>query len=142
MAPVRNSPNDKPRVKRTSESAAKDRTLRGPLLLRTDGQQTSTYDQRLLESGSDHAWKHADPWRVLRIQSEFVAGFDALSEIPKAVTVFGSARTAEDAPEYIQGVELAEKLVGKDYAVITGGGLASWKLATAVLMRQAEPPSD
>ncbi|AHI20372.1 LOG family protein [Corynebacterium casei] len=122
MAPVRNSPNDKPRVKRTSESAAKDRTLRGPLLLRTDGQQTSTYDQRLLESGSDHAWKHADPWRVLRIQSEFVAGFDALSEIPKAVTVFGSARTAEDAPEYIQGVELAEKLVGKDYAVITGGG--------------------
>ncbi|MGO1842796.1 MAG: TIGR00730 family Rossman fold protein [Corynebacterium casei] len=122
MAPGRNNPHDKPRVKRTSESAAKDRTLRGPLLLRTDGQQTSTYDQRLLESGSDHAWKHADPWRVLRIQGEFVAGFDALSELPKAVTVYGSARTKEEAPEYAQGVELGAKLVGEDYAVVTGGG--------------------
>lgn len=122
MAPGRNNPHDKPRVKRTSESAAKDRTLRGPMLLRTDGQQTSTYDQRLLESGSDHAWKHADPWRVLRIQGEFVAGFDALSELPKAVTVYGSARTKEEAPEYAQGVELGAKLVGEDYAVVTGGG--------------------
>ncbi|MGO1457307.1 TIGR00730 family Rossman fold protein [Corynebacterium casei] len=122
MAPGRNNPHDKPRVKRTSESAAKDRTLRGPLLLRTDGEQTSTYDQRLLESGSDHAWKHADPWRVLRIQGEFVAGFDALSELPKAVTVYGSARTKEEAPEYAQGVELGAKLVGEDYAVVTGGG--------------------
>lgn len=122
MAPGRNNPHDKPRVKRTSESAAKDRTLRGPMLLRTDGEQTSTYDQRLLESGSDHAWKHADPWRVLRIQGEFVAGFDALSELPKAVTVYGSARTKEEAPEYAQGVELGAKLVGEDYAVVTGGG--------------------
>ena len=122
MAPGRNNPHDKPRVKRTSESAAKDRTLRGPMLLRTDGEQTSTYDQRLLESGSDHSWKHADPWRVLRIQGEFVAGFDALSELPKAVTVYGSARTKEEAPEYAQGVELGAKLVGEDYAVVTGGG--------------------
>lgn len=122
MAPGRNNPHDKPRGKRTSESAAKDRTLRGPMLLRTDGEQTSTYDQRLLESGSDHAWKHADPWRVLRIQGEFVAGFDALSELPKAVTVYGSARTKEEAPEYAQGVELGAKLVGEDYAVVTGGG--------------------
>ena len=122
MAPGRDNPHDKPRVKRTSESAAKDRTLRGPMLLRTDGEQTSTYDQRLLESGSDHAWKHADPWRVLRIQGEFVAGFDALSELPKAVTVYGSARTKEEAPEYAQGVELGAKLVGEDYAVVTGGG--------------------
>lgn len=122
MAPGRNNPHDKPRVKRTSESAAKDRTLRGPMLLRTDGEQTSTYDQRLLESGSDHDWKHADPWRVLRIQGEFVAGFDALSELPKAVTVYGSARTKEEAPEYAQGVELGAKLVGEDYAVVTGGG--------------------
>lgn len=98
------------------------RTLRGPLLLRTEGEQESTYDQRLLQSGADHEWQHADPWRVLRIQGEFVAGFDALSKLPKAVTVFGSARTPEDAPSYAQAVELGNKLVGADYAVITGGG--------------------
>lgn len=98
------------------------RTLRGPLLLRTQGKQESTYDQRLLESGADHEWQHADPWRVLRIQSEFVAGFDALAKLPKAVTVFGSARTPETDENYRLGVELGRKLVAADYAVITGGG--------------------
>ena len=98
------------------------RTLRGPLLVRTEGSQESTFDQRLLESGADHEWQHADPWRVLRIQGEFVAGFDALSKLPKAVTVFGSARTGEGHPYYDLGVELARKLVEADYAVITGGG--------------------
>ena len=98
------------------------RTLRGPLLLRTEGQQESTYDQRLLESGSDHDWMHADPWRVLRIQGEFVAGFDALYRLPKAVTVFGSARLQEGTEFYDKGVELGAKLVPAQYAVLTGGG--------------------
>ncbi|QNE89315.1 TIGR00730 family Rossman fold protein [Corynebacterium incognita] len=98
------------------------RTLRGPMLLRTQGEQASTYDQRLLESGADHEWQHADPWRVLRIQGEFVAGFDALSKMPKAVTVFGSARTLEEDPNYQLGVELGKALVDADYAVVTGGG--------------------
>ena len=123
MAPLRTGSGAAgKRTPRTSESAAHDRMLRGPMLLRTEGEQVSTYDQRLLESGADHDWKHADPWRVLRIQGEFVAGFDALSDLPKAVTVFGSARTKEDQPEYAQGVELAAKLVDNDYAVVTGGG--------------------
>lgn len=122
MAPLRKDRNGKPRVPRTTESADSDRKLRGPMLLRTDRTQGSTYDQRLLESGADHDWKHADPWRVLRIQGEFVAGFDALSDLPKAVTVYGSARTKEDAPEYGQAVDLAAKLVDQDYAVVTGGG--------------------
>lgn len=98
------------------------RTLRGPLLLRSSGKQESTYDQRLLESGADHEWQHADPWRVLRIQGEFVAGFDALSKLPKAVTVFGSARTPEDDRYYQLAVELGGALADADYAVITGGG--------------------
>ena len=122
MAPLRSNKDGKPRVPRTTESAETNRLLRGPMLLRTDGNQTSTYDQRLLESGADHAWKHADPWRVLLIQGEFVAGFDALSDLPKAVTVYGSARTKEDAPEYAKGIDLGAKLVEHDYAVVTGGG--------------------
>ena len=98
------------------------RTLRGPMLLRTEGEQASTFDQRLLESGADHEWQHADPWRVLRIQGEFVAGFDALSKLPKAVTVFGSARTTPEDASYQLGVEVGRKLAEHPYAVITGGG--------------------
>lgn len=98
------------------------RTLRGPMLLRTEGEQASTFDQRLLKSGADHEWQHADPWRVLRIQGEFVAGFDALSKLPKAVTVFGSARTTPEDASYQLGVEVGRKLAEHSYAVITGGG--------------------
>lgn len=101
-------------------SPEKNRNLVGPVLQRR--QTEGTFDQRLLEMRADHDWKHADPWRVLRIQSEFVAGFDALHEMPKAVTVFGSARMKEDHPYYKAGVELGEKLVAADYAVVTGGG--------------------
>src|SRR5690625_7779127 len=111
MAPLRSNKDGKPRVPRTTESAETHRMLRGPMLLRTDGNQTSTYDQRLLESGADNAWKHADLWRVLRIPGEFVAGGDALSDLPKAVTVYGSARTREDAPEYAQGIHLGATLI-------------------------------
>ncbi|WKD57883.1 LOG family protein ORF6 in fasciation locus [Corynebacterium capitovis DSM 44611] len=102
----------------------RDRKLRGPLMLRSDEKQASTHDQRLLESlgSSDHDWKHADPWRVMRIQSEFVAGFDALSDLPKAVTVFGSARLGEGTPEYETAHQLGVALVEAGYAVITGGG--------------------
>ena len=102
----------------------RDRKLRGPLALRGQDYQSSTHDQRLLESlgHSDGQWKHEDPWRVMRIQSEFVAGFDALSEMPKAVTVFGSARLGEGTPEYKQAYELGKALAEAGYAVITGGG--------------------
>ncbi|MDK4231816.1 TIGR00730 family Rossman fold protein [Corynebacterium accolens] len=98
------------------------RTLRGPLLLRSEGEQGSTFDQRLLESGADHEWQHADPWRVLRIQGEFVAGFDALAKLSKAVTVFGSARTKPEDASYQMAEELGRKLAECAYAVITGGG--------------------
>ncbi|MGZ8176496.1 LOG family protein [Williamsia sp. SKLECPSW1] len=70
-----------------------------------------------------------DPWRVLRIQSEFVAGFDALSGVSSAVTVFGSARTSRDAPEYAMGVELGAALARAGLAVITGGGPGAMEAA-------------
>lgn len=103
-------------------STHKRRTLRGPLLVRDDNEEGSTFDQRLLELGADHDWKHADPWRILRIQSEFVSGFDALTDLPKAVTVFGSARLPEGTPEYELSCKLGKALVEAGYAVITGGG--------------------
>jgi uncharacterized protein (TIGR00730 family) len=65
---------------------------------------------------------HTDPWRVLRIQSEFVEGFGLLSGLPRAVSVFGSARTPRDHPEYAAGVALGGALARAGFAVITGGG--------------------
>ncbi|CAN5801252.1 TIGR00730 family Rossman fold protein [soil metagenome] len=64
----------------------------------------------------------SDPWRVLRIMSEFVAGFDALAAVSPAVTIFGSARTPESDPMYEATRVLASKLVKHDFSIITGGG--------------------
>jgi uncharacterized protein (TIGR00730 family) len=65
---------------------------------------------------------HADPWRVLRILSEFVEGFDALNAVGPAVTVFGSARTPHTDPYYALGRTLGAALARRGFAVITGGG--------------------
>ncbi|GAB2471599.1 TIGR00730 family Rossman fold protein [Streptosporangium sandarakinum] len=82
----------------------------------------STHDQRLLDRRGPADWLHMDPWRVMRIQAEFVEGFGQLAELPQAVTVFGSARTKEGTPEYEMGIELGRKFSEAGYAVITGGG--------------------
>jgi uncharacterized protein (TIGR00730 family) len=68
------------------------------------------------------AFTHTDPWRVLRIQSEFVSGFNALAEVGAAVAVFGSARVAEGSPYYADALALGRMLVEAGFAVITGGG--------------------
>ncbi|MFZ2528992.1 MAG: TIGR00730 family Rossman fold protein [Rhodococcus sp. (in: high G+C Gram-positive bacteria)] len=103
---------------------------RGPVQLRGDRAiETSTMDQRLLDRRGPSDWVHTDPWRVLRIQSEFVEGFGALAEVPRAVAVFGSARTPEDHPEYTLGRELGAALVGAGYAVVTGGGPGAMEAA-------------
>lgn len=63
-----------------------------------------------------------DPWRIMRIQSEYVQAFDAMSEVANAVCVFGSARTNEDDENYKMATKLADNLAQKGYAIITGGG--------------------
>ncbi len=95
---------------------------RGPLILRRQQVEESTTDQRLLDSGGRGDWVHTDPWRVLRIQAEFVEGFGSLAELGPAISVFGSARTLPDQPEYAQGVRLGAALAEAGFAVITGGG--------------------
>jgi uncharacterized protein (TIGR00730 family) len=83
-----------------------------------------THDEALLEAPTpgDKLFTHTDPWRVLRVMSEFVDGFDALAELAPAVTFFGSARVKRDSAEYRAAEETA-CLVGKaGYPIITGGG--------------------
>jgi uncharacterized protein (TIGR00730 family) len=104
--------------------AAEERQ-RGPAIFRRKmipAALETTTDQRLLDTRGPSGWVHTDPWRVLRIQSEFVEGFGLLAELGPAVSVFGSARTPVDHPEYQQGRELGAALARAGYAVITGGG--------------------
>ncbi|GAB4083979.1 TIGR00730 family Rossman fold protein [Myceligenerans cantabricum] len=95
---------------------------KGPVLLRGNQIPLETTDQRLLATGEGADWVHSDPWRVMRIQSEFVEGFGALAEIGPAVSVFGSARTDPAHPDYTHAEEVGRLLVEAGYAVITGGG--------------------
>jgi uncharacterized protein (TIGR00730 family) len=101
----------------------------GPVRLRGSQRPTSTTDQRLLDSRGPSDWVHTDPWRVLRIQSEFVEGFGALAELGPAVSIFGSARTKPDDPMYEAARSIAGKLCGEGYAVITGGGPGAMEAA-------------
>jgi uncharacterized protein (TIGR00730 family) len=89
---------------------------------RRQGTGGSTTDQRLLDSRGSSEWVHTDPWRVLRIQSEFVEGFGALAELGPAISVFGSARTTPDEPSYALAEALGRRLTEAGFAVITGGG--------------------
>jgi uncharacterized protein (TIGR00730 family) len=68
------------------------------------------------------AFTHTDPWRVLRIQGEFVHGINALSEVGAAVAVFGSARFGQDHPMYEAARSMGKALADAGFAVITGGG--------------------
>ncbi|MEW1659991.1 MULTISPECIES: TIGR00730 family Rossman fold protein [unclassified Streptomyces] len=98
----------------------------GPVLRRHDQVQTgTTTDQRLLDSEGPSEWVHTDPWRVMRIQSEFVEGFGALAELGPAVSVFGSARTPRDSAEYDAAERIGAGLVQAGFSVITGGGPGS-----------------
>src|SRR2546427_12598269 len=84
-----------------------------------------TEDERLLQIPSDErrtSFTHTDPWRVLRIMGEFVEGFDTLSDVRNAVTVFGSARTKPGDPYYEKAVETGRLLAQEGFAIITGGG--------------------
>lgn len=86
-----------------------------------------TSDQRILRWTEEDRKRaaefvHSDPWRVQRIQSEFVAGFDAFAETGPAVCVFGSARTKPDSDDYKAAVRLGQRLAEAGITVITGGG--------------------
>ena len=89
----------------------------------------STTDQRLLDSRGPTDWVHTDPWRVLRIQAEFVEGFGSLAELGPAIAVFGSARTPTDHPFYAIAEEAGRTLAEAGFAVITGGGPGAMEAA-------------
>ena len=106
---------------------------RGPITVRGGEHDPrtagTTTDQRLLDRRNGSDWVHTDPWRVLRIQAEFVEGFGLLAELPRAVSVFGSARTPRDSEYYAVGEQIGAALADAGYAVITGGGPGAMEAA-------------
>ncbi len=91
-------------------------------MLRGRAIPVTTTDQRLLDRRGPSDWVHTDPWRVLRIQAEFVEGFGLLAELGMAVSVFGSSRAVPGGAEYRLAEEISAALARAGYAVITGGG--------------------
>jgi uncharacterized protein (TIGR00730 family) len=82
-----------------------------------------TEDEQLLRApDAPLPFTESEPWRVMRIMSEFVQGFDALAELSRAVTIFGSARTKPGDPNYEAAVETAFLLGEAGCAIISGGG--------------------
>ena len=103
------------------------RLIPNPTLNRAARLGQPTEDRKLLSWTAEDraqaaAFTHSDPWRVLRIMGEFVAGFDALAELGPAVSIFGSARTAETDPMYAAARAVGAGLARAGFATITGGG--------------------
>lgn len=92
-----------------------DASIRDPLPM--------TEDAKLLQSGPAYDdFTRTDPWRLMRIQGEFIEGFDTLARVTKGVTIFGSARTGPDDPQYIAAQETARLLAEAGFAILTGAG--------------------
>jgi uncharacterized protein (TIGR00730 family) len=79
-------------------------------------------DRKLLDRPSRNEMLQSESWRVLRITSEFVAGFDHLADVYPAVSIFGSARTQLSHQYYAAAVKTAELIGRAGFAIITGGG--------------------
>jgi uncharacterized protein (TIGR00730 family) len=118
----------------SASDASGARMVPNPTLNRAAKSGRPTEDELLLcwseqDRERASAFTHSDPWRVLRIAGEFVAGFDALAELGPAVTIFGSARLTEDDPAYAAARELAAKLAHAGFTTITGGGPGAMEAA-------------
>ncbi len=84
-----------------------------------------TEDEKLLRSpdhGERRDFTRTDPWRVMRIMGEVIEGFDTLANVERGVSIFGSARTHPEDPQYIQAQEVARLLAEAGFAIITGAG--------------------
>ena len=89
----------------------------------TDPRKPTSYDEELLEADTSAIVSLLDDAaRIQRVEEELRRGFGALSHIGKAVSIFGSARTPPDHPQYAAARQTARALGERGFAIITGGG--------------------
>jgi len=82
-----------------------------------------TEDEKLLQlPGQRGDFTRTDTWRVMRIMGEFIEGFDDLAGVDRGVSVFGSARTPPEDPQYVAAQETARLLAEAGFSIITGAG--------------------
>ena len=87
-----------------------------------------TEDEKLLQAPDAEGVQQArdfratDTWRVMRIMGEFIEGFDNLATVERGVSIFGSARTAPNDPQYLAAQETARLLAVAGFSIITGAG--------------------
>lgn len=82
-------------------------------------------EEKIIKAFEEKKWNEIqaeDSWRIFKILSEFVEGFEKLSRIGPCVSIFGSARTTPDNPYFKLAEEIAYRLTQMGYGVITGGG--------------------
>jgi len=112
----RTPPSEKTQARQSGAARVIDDSIRsftGPI----------TEDEKLLQPGSSRDdFRQTDTWRVMRIMGEFIEGFDNLATIDKGVTIFGSARTHPDDPQYQAAQEVSRLLAEAGFAIITGAG--------------------
>ena len=120
----RSDPSPRPISNRPGAAKARLRTTLERIDQDIRDRPMLTEDERLLQGPRDEAmaFTRSDPWRVMRITSEFVEGFDALAGIQKGVTIFGSARTGPDDPQYQAAEAVAKLLAEQGFSIITGAG--------------------
>jgi uncharacterized protein (TIGR00730 family) len=112
----RTPPSQLPTLRSAGATREVDDAIRSPYAVVTE-------DEKLLQRpGRFDDFTRTDPWRVLRITSEFIEGFDTLASVQKAVTVFGSARTGPDDPQYRAAQEVSRLLADAGFGIITGAG--------------------
>ncbi len=112
-----------PRRKKAEAEPLEPETVAEAKELIQKSKNIATDDEVLLRSPEpEDKFKTSDSWRVFRIMSEFVDGFDELATITRGVSVFGSARTAENDPNYKAARETGKLLAEAGFEIITGGG--------------------
>ncbi|HEY7569042.1 MAG TPA: TIGR00730 family Rossman fold protein [Gemmatimonadaceae bacterium] len=105
---------------RTSGQRKVDTAIRDDFVLTEDAKLLQTNPEARAANGAD--FTRTDPWRLMRMMSEIIEGFDTLADVSKAVALFGSARTGPDDPMYAKARETARLLGEKGFAIVTGAG--------------------
>ena len=103
--------------------------MRGPVVRRRAQVRRggSTTDSRLLQPQPDTGWLHTDPWRVMRIQSEFIDGFGALAEMPPAVSVLDLPVQKQITSGITRHTKLLKNSVKQDMRLLQGAARERWK---------------
>ncbi len=78
--------------------------------------------QQSAKNAAEAAMLTTDSWRVFRIISEFVEGFETMTNIGPSVSIFGSARLSQGSPYYQMAIDVAQSVSKRGFAIITGGG--------------------